>query len=113
MLKKLKRSNNLKEEGAKGSLQKKKKKKSVTNVTPASDPKLENWLSIWVPPQFSPKNKFVLNHSKWPKTHFGQFFFFFFSVTFSRSDPPPQVTNVTLFFFEDFPKFHVYDSVSK
>ena len=26
----------------------------------------------------SPKNKCVLNDSKWPETHFGQFFFIFF-----------------------------------
>ena len=28
-------------------------------------------------PLFSPKNKCVLNDSKWPETHFGNFFFFF------------------------------------
>ena len=26
-------------------------------------------------PLFSPKNKCVLNDSKWPETHFGNFFF--------------------------------------
>ena len=52
-------------------------------------------------PHFSPKNKCVLNDSKWPKTHFGNIFFFFWCDELRILTPPPQgVTFVTLFFFK-------------
>ena len=47
-------------------------------------------------PLFSPKNKYVLNDSKWPETQFGKFFLFFFGVTNSRFYPPPLVWRLPL-----------------
>ena len=42
-------------------------------------------------PLFSPKNKRVLNDSKWPETHFGNFFFFFWCEKLLILPPPPPL----------------------
>ena len=50
-------------------------------------------------PHFSPKNKCVLNDSKWPKTHFGNIFFFFWGNEVRILSPPLGSDICHTFFF--------------
>ena len=58
---------------------------------------------VGAPPFFSPKNKCVLNDSKWPETQFGTFFLVCEKLLIL---PPYSVKFLTLFLGgeEDFPK---------
>ena len=90
------------------------KKKNVKNFTSPPDTlqirkfheifsqNWHKWLSLGVPPLFSPKNKCVLNDSLWPEIHFG---IFFCEKPGAQPPPPPDVKFFTFFFFffEGFP----------